>query len=65
MKSELKNVIVNGKEYKVWSDYRTRKTYAEDDNGEIKAIRSNGYLSNELSIRKAIAIYFRLASFRK
>lgn len=51
--------------FKVWSDFIMRCTYAEDENGEVKCIHGSGYLSNELSIRKAIAIVFGLESFRK
>lgn len=61
----VKNITVGGKVYKVWSDFIMRATYAENENGEVKSIKSSGYLSNELSIRKAIAIFFGLASFRK
>lgn len=65
MTGTIKNITVGGKIYKVWSDFRMRSTYAENENGEIKTIKSSGYLSNELSIRKAIAICFGLASFKK
>jgi hypothetical protein len=65
MKGTVKTITVGGKAYKVWSDFRMRSTYAENENGEIKRIKSSGYLSNELSIRKAIAIFFGLESFRK
>ena len=65
MTGTIKNITVGGKVYKVWSDFRMRATYAENENGEVKRIKSSGYLNNELSIRKAIAICFGLASFRK
>lgn len=65
MKGTIKNITVGGKIYKVWSDFIKRGTFAENENGEIKMIKSSGYISNELSIRKAIAICFGLASFRK
>ena len=53
MKSRIELVTVQGKEYKVWSDYIKRGTFAEDENGTVKCIKGSGYLSNELSIRKA------------
>ena len=65
MKSRIELVTVQGKEYKVWSDYIKRGTFAEDENGTVKCIKGSGYLSNELSIRKAIACCFGLSSFRK
>lgn len=65
MTGTIKNITVGGKVYKVWSDFRMRSTYAENENGEVKRIKASGYLTNELSIRKAIAIFFGLASFRK
>lgn len=65
MKGQAKEVVVGGKSYKVWSDFIMRSTYAESESGEVKKIKDSGYLSNELSIRKAIAIFFGLASFRK
>lgn len=65
MTGTVKTTTVQGKTYKVWSDFIMRATYAEDENGTVKAIRCNGYLSNDLSIRKAIALVFHLGSFRK
>ena len=65
MKGTVKNITVGGKLYKVWSDFIMRATYAENENGGVKRIYAGGYLTNELSIRKAIAIFFGLASFRK
>lgn len=51
--------------FKVWSDFIQRGMFAEDENGTVKQIKSSGYLSNELSIRKAISNAFDLESFRK
>lgn len=65
MTGTIRNTTVEGTQYKVWSDFMDRCTYAENENGEIKKIRSNGYISNDLSIRKAIAIVFGHNSFRK
>lgn len=65
MKGTIKNITVGGKVYKVWSDFIARGTFAENENGEVKQIKSSGYLNNELSIRKAIAVFFGLGSFRK
>ena len=65
MKSNMRTITVNGKTYRVWADYIIRGMCAEDENGNIKKIHGNGYLSNELSIRKAIAASFGLPTFRK
>lgn len=56
---------VMGKEFKVWSDFCARGTFAEDENGQVKQLSGSGYIHNDLTVRKAIAIHFGLASFRK
>lgn len=65
MKSSIRTTTVDGKKFTVWADYSIRGMCAEDENGNIKKIHGNGYLSNELSIRKAIAACFGLQTFRK
>lgn len=66
MKSNITTTTVNGREYRTWSDIIARATFAEDiETGEVKAIKHNGYINNNLTIRKAIACYFGLATFRK
>lgn len=65
MKSKTTIHTVNGKNYKVWSDYIYRGTFAEDESGTVKAISHSGYIHNDLTVRKAIAIAFGLQSFRK
>lgn len=65
MRSTERKTTIKGKEYKVWSDFIIRGTFAEDENGVTKCIRSSGYLSNDLAIRKAIARAYALTSFRK
>lgn len=65
MASTITTTTVAGKIYKVWSDYIVRATFAENENGEVKAIKRSGYLSNDLAVRKAIASTFGLATFRK
>ena len=61
----MRTVTVNGKTFRVWADYLIRGMCAEDERGNIKKIYGGGYLSNELSIRKAIAASFGLPTFRK
>lgn len=66
MKSNVKFVTVQGTEFRTWSDFIARGTFAENlETGEVKIIKSSGYLSNDISIRKAIALRFGLPSFRK
>lgn len=56
---------VQGEAYTVWDNYKCRGTFAQNEAGEVKRIKSNGYLSNDLTVRKAIATSFNLKSFRK
>ena len=65
MKSSAKKTTVAGKTFTVWADYILRGMIAEDEEGNTKRIHSSGYLSNELTIRKAIAAAFGLPTFRK
>ena len=57
---------VNGIEFEVYSDFIKRGTYATNkQTGETKQIQGNGYIHNDLTIRKAIAQVFNLSTFRK
>lgn len=56
---------VKGETYIVWDNFAARSTYAQNESGEAKVIKSHGYISNDLSVRKAIASAFGLDSFRK
>lgn len=56
---------VEGKSYEVWSDFIERCTFAQDEDGEFKAISSNGYIHNDLTVRKAIANHFGHKSFKR
>jgi hypothetical protein len=58
-------VTVNSKEYEVFSDFIQRATFAISEDGAEKAIKRSGYIHNELTVRKAIALAFGLESFRK
>lgn len=60
-----KTVQVNGKTYKVWGDTNYKGTFAEDENGNVLPIHGSGYLTKELSQRKAIANKFGEPTFRK
>lgn len=60
-----RTTTVQGETYTVWENYRFRGTFAQNEAGEIGQIKSNGYISNDLTVRKAIAAVFNLKSFRK
>ena len=49
--------MVHGIKFTVWSDIILRGTFAEF-NGEVKAIRTSGYLSNPASVKRAIKSAF-------
>lgn len=65
MTGTIKTTTVAGKTYKVWSDFIQRATYAENEAGEIKKICGGSYLTNDLTIRKAISWAFQTGTFRK
>lgn len=57
---------IQGETWLVWNNYARRSTEARRaEGGETRTIKSMGYLSNDLSVRKAIAASFGLDSFRK
>lgn len=65
-KINLRTTSVEGTTYNVWSDFVMRATFAENtETGEVKPISSSGYVSKDLSVRKAIATRFGHGSFRK
>lgn len=65
MTGTIKTTTVAGKTYKVWSDFIQRATFAENEDGEAKKICDGGYISNDLTIRKAISYAFKTGTFRK
>lgn len=65
MMGQVKVTKVNGKTFKVWSDFLKKATIAENENGERKILASGSYLRNDLTIRKAIACTFHEPTFRK
>jgi hypothetical protein len=65
MTGRITEHTVQGKTYKVWADYIMRCMYAQNEAGETKRIHGSGYLSNDLTIRKAIRYAYGLDSFRK
>ena len=65
MAGTIKTTTVEGKTYKVWSDFIARATFAEDECGNKKSLREGGYISNDLAVRKAIASRFNHKTFRK
>ena len=65
MTSKIGKTTVMGKQYEVWGDFIERAMFARNEEGEEGVICKGGYLSNDLSIRKAIADSFGLSTFRK
>ena len=65
MKSQITVHQVAGKQYKVWSDFIARATFAEDENGTVEKLCGGSYISNDLTVRKTIACVFGLPTFRK
>ena len=66
MTTEIRTTTVNGKSFEVWSDFIKRATFARNtETGEVKAISSSGYIRNDLTVRKEIAIRFGLPTFKK
>jgi hypothetical protein len=64
-KINIREAQVAGQKFTVWSDFIARATFAENADGVMKAIRTSGYIHNELTVRKAIATAFALPTFRK
>lgn len=64
-KINVREAQVAGQKFTVWSDFIARATFAENSEGVMKAIRTSGYIHNELTVRKAIATAFALPTFRK
>lgn len=57
---------VQGVRFLVWQNYARRGTFAQNtETGEVRRIQSSGYITRDLTVRKAIASSFGLASFRK
>lgn len=56
---------VEGNVYRYWSDFIRRGSFAEDEEGNRKQIKGSGYITKDLTARKAIACVFGHKSFRK
>lgn len=66
MKGTVRTTTIKGVVYEVWSDFIDRATYAKNtETNEVKRIHSSGYIKNDLTVRKAIALVFKLPSYRK
>lgn len=65
MTGTVRTITVQGESYEVWSDFCNRCTYAKNSAGVTKRLKDQGYIHNELTVRKAIATCFGHNSFRK
>jgi len=66
MTGTIRTTTVNKINFEVWSDFSARGTFAKNtETGEVKQISSSGYISKDLTTRKAIAIVFNFPTFRK
>lgn len=65
LKGKISETTVAGKKYTYWPDFIQRGTFAENEAGEIEQISWSGYISNDLTVRKAIARAYGLPTFRK
>lgn len=58
-------VTVAGNKFAIFSDFALRGMIAKNETtGEEKVIKTGGYISNDLAIRKAVANAFQLPTFR-
>ena len=65
-KETLDQTKVAGVQFIYWPDYIDRSMYAQNcDTMAIKKICGSGYISNDLTVRKAIASAFNLETFRR
>lgn len=60
-----RTATVQGEAFTVWDNYLYRGTFAQNEACEVRQIKSNGYVSSDLNVRKAIAAAFDLKGSRK
>jgi hypothetical protein len=60
MKASEKEILVKGSEYKIYSDFIKRATFAIAPDGTEKMIYGGGYISNPTTVRKAVKAAFNL-----
>lgn len=66
MTGTIRTTTVNGTTFEVWSDFIARGTFAKNtQTGETKKIQGSGYIHKDLTVRKAIAMVFKMPTFRK
>ncbi|GHU73721.1 hypothetical protein FACS1894184_21520 [Clostridia bacterium] len=62
----IHRTTVQGTPYEVWGDFALRGSVAMNAvTQEMKQISGSGYISKDLTLRKAIAATFKHDSFRK
>ena len=66
LEGDVHETTVQGETYEYWCNFVGRNTYAlRVSDGDYAVIKDSGYLSRDLSVRKAIAASFGLGSFRR
>lgn len=66
MRTNIRQTTVEGTTYECYSDFDARGTFATNtETNETKQISFSGYIRNDLTVRKAIAIHFKHKTFRK
>lgn len=66
MTTRRTETTVNGITFQYWGDFMERCEKAENmETHEIRTIHGGGYISKDLTARKAIANTFGLPTFRK
>lgn len=65
MTGRIYETQVNGQTFEYWADFIQRGMFAKAEDGTVKMIHGSGYISNDLTVRKAIACTFGLPTFRK
>jgi len=59
------HTTAHGETHTVWNSCMRRGTFAKNEAGEVRQIKPNGYIPNDLDVRKAIANSLNLKSLRK
>ena len=62
---DMHATMVEGHAYRYWGDTYFRCTFAENEDGDIRQIHANGYITRDITARKGIAATFGHDTFRR